>query len=741
MVAAFVLWTDHVVRRRFDSVRWELPARVYSRALEIYPGLRMGMDGIIAELDTLGYLEVARLSGPGQYARGPGRLSVFTRGFEFWDSTEPARAVVVEFAGDATARVQALERAEDVAVVRLEPVEIGSIHPRRHEDRILVRLEDVPLQLVDAVVAAEDKRFFEHHGVDWQAILRAGLANVRAGRIRQGGSTLTQQLVKNLYLGRERTLPRKLHEALMALILEWRYPKEAILEAYLNEIFLGQDGNRAIHGFGLAARFYFARPLGELGAGELALLAGLARGASYYDPRRHADRALARRNQVLSLMAATGKLSERSARLLSEAPLGLAKSNRDDSGYPAFMDLVRDQLRLEYSDADLGRTGLRIFTTFDPLVQAAAEAAVETGLPRLERGRGLAPGSLQAALVATAPGTAEVLAVVGDRRPRYAGFNRARDARRPIGSLIKPAVYLTALQDPGRYSVITPLEDAPFSWKDARGRVWTPQNYDSRLHGRVSLRTAISQSYNLATVHLGMQLGYDALARTLGALGYSEEVPRLPSVFLGAIEMTPLQVAGIYQTLASGGFKMPLRAIRNVLDRDGVPLQRYGLHIEQTVAPPQAYLMNYLLSVATTEGTARGVAEALPGSIPLAGKTGTTNDLRDSWFAGYGEDLLLVAWIGRDDNRPAGLSGAAGALRIWLDVMRRLHPAPIAQAVPDGVEWRWLTADLGATTEPGCPEALHVPLMTAQIPAQHVSCEAGERLQRGIMDSIRELLR
>lgn len=735
--AGYVAWLDHLVRERFEGQRWELPARVYAQPLELYPGARISAAEIEDELRLLGYRQVRQTSGPGEFAAARDRVNLWTRGFRFWDGADPPKRLRLRFEDGRISAMRDLRTGRAAVLARLEPMEIGQIYPRDNEDRVLVRLKDVPPLFIHTLLAVEDRGFYQHFGIDPKAIARALLADLRAGRITQGGSTLTQQLAKNLFLDRERSLWRKANEALMALLLEYHYSKNEILETYINEIFLGQDGRRAIHGFGLASRFYFGKPLKELEPHEIALLVGMVRGASYYDPRRHPQRALKRRNVVLQVMADQGVISQAAARAEMQAPLGVNVRQRfASSRFPAFMDLVRRQLRRNYRDKDLRSEGLQIFTTLDPRLQLEAERSLSGGLQRLERHRHLGSHKLEGAVVVTSADGGEVLAMVGGRDVRYAGFNRALDARRPIGSLVKPAVYLTALSRPKQYSVVSTLEDEPVSWKDAKGDVWTPHNYDRRVHGDVPLYEALAHSYNLATVRLGMRVGVKPVREVLRALGIDHAVPALPSLFLGAVDLSPMDVAQMYQTLASGGFRVPLRAIREVHTRSGKPLHRYALTIQQAFEPGPVYLVKYLLTDVVREGTARQVAERLPQSMPLAGKTGTTNDLRDSWFAGFGSNLLAVVWVGRDDNRPAGLTGASGALQIWETLMEQAKPKPVDMNPPPNVKWVWVD-HAGKRTDASCPGAQRYPFMAGDAPAAYAPCSGKGRGAEGLFETIR----
>ena len=728
----WLIWTDHTVRTQFEGRRWALPARVYARPLELYAGKAQALSDTRSELALLGYREVSRVTEPGQYRVLGERLRVATRGFVFWDGREPPRALEIEFSGGRVRHLREGETKESLALVRLDPLEVARIYPRHNEDRLLVRRDEIPAGLVRALIAVEDKAYYRHPGVDPLAILRALMENLRAGEVRQGGSTLTQQFVKNFYLNPERTLGRKISEALMALLLELRYSKEEILEAYVNEVYLGQDGPRAIHGFGLAAQFYFGRPLAEVSTAQLALLAGMVRGASLYNPRRHPSRALKRRNDVLARMAKQGMLTRRDAEFLSRASLGVtARASGMAIRFPAFTEVVRRQLRRIYREEDLENEGLQVFTSLDPIVQGRAEAALSERLTALERGSRMPRGTLQGAVIAIHPDNGEILALVGDRRTRYRGFNRALDARRPVGSLIKPAVYLAALSRPDRFNAVSSLEDRPFSWVDRRGVKWVPNNYTKETHGTVPLHEALAHSYNLATVRLGMSVGTGEVRRTLARLGIPDDVPDYPSLFLGAIDLSALEVTQMYQTIASDGFHSPLHSIREVLTQDGRPLQRHGLIVRQTIAPAPAYLLKTLLTEVLVSGTAAQLSRAFRGALPLAGKTGTTDNLRDSWFVGFGGDMLATVWVGRDDNRPAGLSGAAGAMQVWSAMMRARPPSSLDLSPPEGIEWHWVDGVSGARTEAACPGARRFPFITPHRPARFRHC--GEEAVSGLV--------
>ena len=709
--AGYVAWLDIRVRAQFEGKRWALPARVYARPVELWPGARRDPDSLEADLRRAGYHREDRPRRPGSYGRAGDRFVIETREFRFWDAVEPARRIEVEFGAGGVRSID--EGGSSVPIVRLDPPLIGRIYPRHHEDRVMVRLDEAPPVLVAGLVAVEDHRFFDHHGVSLLAIARAAWANVRAAAVVQGGSTLTQQLAKNLFLSPERTLRRKVNEAVMALLLDARYTKEELLEVYLNEVYLGQEGRRAIHGFGLASWFYFGRRLDELDLSEGALLVALARGASAYNPWRQPERARKRRDLVLDVMVARGVVEPAAAATAKARPLGIrSEVPRGASPHPAFLDLVRRQLSRDYRDGDLRTEGLRIFTALDPEVQSITERVLARELAASERRRGLAGGVLQGAALVARADTGDVVAVVGDRRAGARGFNRALDAKRPIGSLVKPAVYLAALER--GYSIASRVEDEPVELRLSGGREWAPRNYDGEHLGTLPLYRALALSRNAATARLGLALGVPGVAEVLERLGVAGPVPSSPSLLLGSIDLSPFEVAQVYQALANEGFRSPLRAIHEVTGPEGRPLARYGLSVEQVADPAVVYVLRAGLEAVMREGTGRSAGASLPVALHAAGKTGTTNGGRDSWFAGFAGGYVAVVWVGFDDNRAGGLSGSGQALRVWAEVVSRLPATDFVPTVPDGVEWYWTVFDGEPyRTDPGCPGAVRLPYRNA----------------------------
>jgi len=721
LAAGFTLYLDFRVRSEFEGRRFALPARIFARPLELHAGLRIALADVIDELQRTGYREQARDGEPGGFARGADEIEIAQRPFVFWDGPQPAKRIRVAFDGGRVAAVRDAQGGE-LPLARLEPLPIGGIYPGNNQDRVLVRLAEVPKHLVHALIATEDRSFYSHHGFDLRGIARAAGSLVTGSGL-QGGSTLTQQLVKNFFLTPERTLRRKLTELVMAMLLELHYGKDEILETYLNEIYLGQDRDRAVHGVGLAALHYFGKPVQHLTLAESALLVGLAKGPAVYDPYRHAQRALERRNLVLRETKDRGYATLEQYAAARAAVLGVnPKASMGTSPHPAFLELVHRQLRREYDEADLRSEGLRIFTTLDPRVQSTAERVLAKKLAQFDKEKRFGAAGLEGAIVITDSQTGEVQALVGGRDPGFRGFNRALDATRPVGSLLKPAIYLTALADPSRYTLVTPIDDGPFVWKSLGAPDWEPANYDQKFHGAVPLRTALAQSYNVAAARLGTDLGIERVLATVKRLGIEREPPPYAATLLGAVELSPFEVAQMYQTIASGGFRTPPRAIREVTTQDGRPLRRYAIAMEQAFAPETMYLLAFAMQGVVREGTAQGLNAWLPPESAVAGKTGTTDEQRDAWFGGFTGDRLAIVWIGYDDNRAARLSGAAAALPVWGELMASLQPEPLALSRPDGIEEVLIDPQSGLRADGGCPGALELPFARGSAPVERAQC-------------------
>jgi penicillin-binding protein 1B len=703
IAGAWVVHLDRVVTREFRGRLWSVPARVYAEPIDLYVGAPVGADDLEEELRRLHYRSGDPAAGPGVYRRHGGYFDLHARRVRFVDELREPELVSIRAGGDSITDLKYADGRE-LPVFRLDPLLVGSVFPVHGEDRIVLSPADVPPLLRAAIKLVEDRRFDEHHGVDPLGILRALWANLRAGHVVQGGSTLTQQLVKNYFLSDEQTIGRKATEAVMAMRLEAHFSKEDILVAYLNEVYLGQDGARAVHGFGLGSEFYFAKPLGELDIGELALLIGLVKGPSYYDPRKHPDRARVRRNVVLQELADAKLIEVAAAKRAAAEPLGLRPPG--GSYVPAYLDLVRRHLKRDYAEADLAAAGLAVYTTLDPRAQAAAERSLTRHLNRLDAASRVRDAHLEGAVIVAEPNSGDVVAVVGGREVGVDGFNRALDAHRPIGSLVKPAVYLAALET-GRYNAATMLLDAPIELKLGDGSIWAPQNFTHETYGEVPMARALAESMNLATVRLGLDVGLPRVADTLQHLGLEKRPILNPSLLLGAVEMTPLEVVEVYTALANGGFQARLRAVRAVLDEHGQPLKSFKVQVEAAAPPSAVYQLDRMLTLVTTRGTGRGASARLPPGMVVAGKTGTSSDTRDSWFAGFTGSYLAVVWVGYDDNRVTGLTGAAGALPIWTDTIASLKSASFQPVPPELIEDRWIGFGDGLETTPACsPDAV-----------------------------------
>jgi penicillin-binding protein 1B len=717
-LAPYALYLDAQVRERFDDLSWDLPSRVYARPLELKAGLPLSADTLVLELSASRYEKDAAARTPGTYARNGSQFTIAARSFADAQGREPGRRINVTLSANSVTALADANSGAPLERTRLDPARIATLYGAEQEERRVIKLEQLPPLLVAGLQAVEDRDFKHHHGIAIFAILRAVIADISAGHVVQGGSTLTQQLVKNLFLDRGQRFTRKLNEALIALLIEMRYDKRRILEAYMNEVFLGQQGSQAVHGFAAASEFYFGREPRELGIADIALLVGLVQGPSLYDPRRHPDLALGRRTRVLNEFYETGLIDEGTWNLARAAPLGVSETpGLPHNATPAFLDLVRAQLQHDYPPADLQRAGLSVYTTLAPATQALAERALTQTLDAL----GKRQPELQGAMVVTGARDGEVQALIGGRDASDVGFDRALEARRPIGSLIKPFVYLIALAQPQKYSLMSLLDDTPVDMVQPNGTHWTPQNDDHEAHGRVALIDSLAHSYNLATVHLGIALGVDKVRGLLESFSLDADINPNPSLLLGAVDLSPFQVAQLYQYLSADGHAVPLRSLRGVLDAQGRPLTHYTVKAGAGGYVDAVRLISYAMQAVTQNGTAHAIGDQGLGYLHAAGKTGTSDSQRDSWFAGFTGSQLAVVWVGRDDNKATGLWGATGALQVWMGLFRALPSAPFALP-QDGLEMAWVDVESGQATQAECPRARQLPFAAGTIPAGTEHC-------------------
>ena len=708
----FGIYLDSLIHSKFDSgQKWQLPAVVYSRPLELFPGQRLSLQQMLHELKLLNYRESSNPKGPGQYAVNGQRMVVIRRSFNFADGTEKARPLLLTFSGQRLANIKNADNQRELGYIRMDPVLLDRLSGEEIEDRILLRINQVPQSFANMLLQVEDRDFYNHGGVSLLSIGRAFLANLRAGHTVQGGSTLTQQLAKNYFLTRERSIWRKVQEAYMAVIIDYRYDKNQILETYMNEIYLGQNFAQGVYGFGLASYFYFGMPLNELEPDQMALLVTMVRGPSYYDPWRYPERAQQRRDMILRLMLENNQLTPEQFQSYAARPLGLIERGQMTYGRtPAFMNLLRRELRQRFGAGFLEQSGLKIFTSLDPVAQQAAEESVSSQLNSIEKR--LNRKSLQGAMVVTNRHSGEVSALVGGRDTSYAGLNRALDARRPIGSQVKPAVYLTAL-DQG-YQLATPLKDEPLQLRNQGGKTWAPQNYDKTYRGNVPLYAAMANSLNVPTVRLGMAVGVPAVAETLKKMGVTQDIPLFPSLFLGILELSPYEVNQAYLTLATEGLYQPLTAIRTIQDNSDKVIYQRAEKAERRLSSQSAYLTLFAMTKVASLGTARSLAAKFPNAV-LAGKTGSTDNLRDAWFTGMDNDEVVTVWVGRDDNKPAGLTGANGALPLFSDYMTRRGVNSLKLPVPQGISMVNFNLS-GKPVASGCGGALMLPARSDKLP-------------------------
>ncbi len=723
LIGLWVLQLDHQITTQFEGRRWTLPAKVYAQPLELYAGQPLSSDELQTELQRLGYQSVPQVTHPGSFQRLSDRINLVARPFRFMDENRAEQVLTVAFKDNHVERLWD-SKGQDIPIFRLDPLLIGSIFPIHGEDRIIVTPEEVPPLLPAALKVVEDRRFDSHIGVDPWGILRALWIDIRHGHFDQGGSTLTQQLVRSYFLNNQQTLSRKITEAVMAILLEAHFDKADLMNSYINEIHLGQDGDRAVHGFGLASEFYFGKPLHELQLHEIALLVTEVRSASYYNPRKHADRALARRNLILDLLAQSKLISADDANHAKAMPLGLINGSGATSNYyPAFLDFVRRTLHRDYKEADLTEAGLTIFTTLDPRIQKRAEIALASELTRLDKISRHKDQTLEGAVIVASSHSGEVNAIVGGRQVNFSGFNRALDAKRSIGSLAKPVVYLTAIES-GRYNASTIVNDVPITVKLSEKTSWTPQNFDHIANGPVPMVRALAQSLNLATVNIGMDIGVDKVADQFTQLGLGQRPEANPAILLGAVNATPIDVTQMYNSFANDGFRTPLRAVRAVMDEKGQPLKAFSLEVSQAADPVAIYQVNRMMVVAINRGTAAAARSKL-NNLVVAGKTGTTSDYRDNWFAGFSGSHVAVVWVGYDDNASTGLSASSAALPVWAQVMSGIETTPWEQPLPEGISETMIDFATGAGVNEQCAtDGLKVAVPQGTQPVMKEGCTA-----------------
>ncbi|MDA8487757.1 MULTISPECIES: bifunctional glycosyl transferase/transpeptidase [Kluyvera] len=683
LIAIYGVYLDQKIRSRIDGKVWQLPAAVYGRMVSLEPDMAISKNEMIQLLTATQYRQVTAMTRPGEFTVQANSIEMIRRPFDFPDSKEGQVRARLTFDGARLDSIENMDNNRQFGYFRLDPRLITMMSSPNGEQRLFVPRSGFPDLLIDTLIATEDRHFYEHDGISFYSMGRAVLANLTAGRTVQGASTLTQQLVKNLFLSSERSYWRKANEAYMALIMDARYSKDRILELYMNEVYLGQSGDNEIRGFPLASLYYFGRPVEELSLDQQALLVGMVKGASIYNPWRNPKLALERRNLVLRLLQQQNVIDQELYDMLSARPLGVQPRGGVISPQPAFMQMVRQELQAKLGDKVKDLSGVKIFTTFDSVAQDAAEKAATEGIPALKKQRKLS--DLETAMVVVDRFSGEVRAMVGGAEPQFAGYNRAMQARRSIGSLAKPATYLTALSQPNQYRLNTWIADAPISLRQPNGQVWSPQNDDRRYSGQVMLVDALTRSMNVPTVNLGMALGLPAVTDTWLKLGVpKDQLNAVPAMLLGALNLTPIEVAQAFQTIASGGNRATLSALRSVIAEDGTVLYQSFPQAERAVPAQAAYMTLWTMQQVVQRGTGRQLGAKYP-NLHLAGKTGTTNNNVDTWFAGIDGREVVITWVGRDNNQPTKLYGASGAMSIYQRYLASESPIALDLTPPEDV--------------------------------------------------------
>ena len=682
ILAFYVIYLDAKVRDKFEGQRWQVPVQVFGKIIDLQAGDKFDLKNIVYLLKSTEYAKVDYVTQPGEFALSQNRIIIYRRAFDFGHGLSEAKKFTVDFSEGQVSHV--FQDSTAIDKIKLEPFLVDRIVPENKQDRILVSLQSVPENFLDALLLVEDRDFYYHLGISPFGILRAFYQNLRAGRTVQGGSTLTQQLVKNMYLSREKTLWRKVNEAIIALLVEYHYSKDQLLEAYINEVYLGQNYAHGVYGFGLAAQFYFGKAIAQLNFAEMATLIAVIKGPSYYDPWRYAERTKTRRDLVLRLMFKHEQLTKSEFISALQTSLNVRqkrKLNSNKKKFPAYLQLVKREIA-QHVGTENQTEGMRVFTNFSIYSQQLLEQTVAEQLISLSK---KSTHSLQAAMVVTEINSGEIKALVGGKKSGYAGFNRALNAKRPIGSLIKPAIYLAALERYEEFQLGSTLNDEAIRIVEDNGKVWQPNNYDGQYRGQVTLIDALVYSLNIPTVNLGIKVGLDNVADAMHLLGYPEDIVLRPSMLLGALNMSPYQVNQFYLPIANQGQHVKGHVLDKVVSAQGETLWQFRAINTAYFSQQASFLLDYALSKVTEVGTAKSLTWRLKNKT-MAGKTGTTNEQRDSWFVGYDGQHLVTTWLGRDDNKPTDFTGSSGALVLFSDFMKKQGVTNKKSQLPSGVD-------------------------------------------------------
>jgi penicillin-binding protein 1B len=707
---------ENEVVARFSGKRWNIPSRIYSDSVLIYPGQDLKDLGFFERLARLNYhpVDPGKVSTRGEYSfdKKRGKLDVFLHSFAYPYRNFGGQVVDIALKGDSIVSMQDSGTHQPIYSIELEPELISGIFEGEWEQRRLVRLGQIPPTMVNAILAAEDHRFYEHHGIDLIRTIKAGYIDFTSGHVRQGGSTLTQQLMKNFFLTRERSYKRKVKEALMAYIAERRYSKDEILENYINDIYLGQRGQEGIYGVWEASEYYFSKEPRDLTIGEMAAIAGMISSPNRLNPLRHPDASRQRRDEVLAAMLQDGYISKAAYDSAVAEPLHAREVYNESNDAPYFVDFVKKELADRYPPQVLSGEGLRIFTSLDVHLEKLGEQALTHNLADLESKhpklvRRETKERLESCLVALEPQSGRIRAMAGGRDYRASQFNRVTQSKRQPGSVFKPVTYLAAfdetLQGGGeKFLPTTYIEDAPFTWNYG-DMSWTPNNYRNRFFGHVTLEFALGESLNSATARLANSVGLDRIRAMASKLGFGD-LPAYPSIVLGGIEVSPMQVARAYAVIANDGMEIQPYAVTAVVDESNKVIEGHELTEEQVISPELAYMMQFMLENVINHGTGAG-ARSMGFTRPAAGKTGTTNDAKDAWFAGFTPNLLTVVWTGFDQKEELGLTGAQASLPAWTAFMKAATASrpPLDFTAPPGIVEVKVDPTTGFKATPFCP--------------------------------------
>ncbi len=713
------------------------PLRLYSGPFLLQPDLSLAHSHLLERLQRLGYRRVtAPVQSPGDYQLTDEALTVYLH-------PQPeghVGATMVTMPLEQGRVTDVLSSVDGTALfpIFLEPELLSGLRGASRQVREWIPLAQIPPQIIDTVLTIEDRRFYSHVGIDPVAVGRALWANFTKGGVVQGGSTITQQLAKNLFYSPQRTMGRKFKEALAALVLETKYTKQEILESYLNEIYLGQAGFVSIYGVREAAHRYFGKVLQELTVEEVAMIAGMIKGPNSYAPTKHPELAKQRRDVVLRRLRDTGVLTEETWTHAVNEPVRVTPSEDVLTDAPYFVDAVLREVE-EAGVVPLPE-GLRIDSTLDPMIQQAATESLEKGLAKLEAAHphlNSSMESMQGAVVVLDPKTGSVLALVGGRDYRRSQFNRAVQSRRQPGSLFKPFVYLAALEaaregQAGHVTAASLLADEPVTFESETGP-WSPQNYDKQFHGHVTLRSALEQSFNVPAVRVAKAVGTKPIVQLLHRLGVKSAIGEdLSSVALGSSSVSLLEIAAAYGAVANGGIAVKPTAVRSTRDRQGDLVWNAVPDRQQATSPQGAYVLTSLLEGVIQRGTA-SKARVIGFQGAVAGKTGTTDGYRDAWFVGYTSEVVIGVWVGFDDERPLRLTGSQAALPIWMELAQRVIPPNVpAFVMPPGVVARTIDPKTGQLATFQCPEQVSEVFIEGTEPSVYCEVHGGgiwERLR------------